>query len=175
MGSDRIINADEFIRHISKSVNFIIWKNFPGVSSDKQADISQEVNLKIWKALKSGKNISNLRSYLWKVVHTTALDFINERMKYVNLEKEKEFYTVNCLDEIKEISVETLHEKKEAKTLLMEAVNTLSQNRRIVIKLSLKGMNIKEIADFLGWSKSKVNHLYYRGLEDLRKRINKVK
>jgi DNA-directed RNA polymerase specialized sigma24 family protein len=36
-------------------------------------------------------------------------------------------------------------------------------------------MNIKEIADFLGWSKSKVNHLYYRGLEDLRKRINKVK
>ncbi|MFX1514252.1 MAG: hypothetical protein ACFFCQ_16885, partial [Promethearchaeota archaeon] len=66
-----ISDLDKLIEDISRSIERIIWKNFPGLSSNGKADISQEVSLKIWKAISSGKNIKNLRSYLWKVVYTT--------------------------------------------------------------------------------------------------------
>ncbi len=171
MGFKKKSEIDQFIQNISRSVEVIIWKIFSDLSSDDHSDIKQEVNLKIWKAISSGKNIKNLRSYLWKVVYTTALDFINGRMRYVNVEKDREFYITDCLHESEEISIGSLLEKKQSIAVLMKAIETLTQNRRIVLKLSLKGMKIIEIAQFLGWSQSKVNHLYYRGLEDLKKRM----
>lgn len=138
-----------------------------------QEDISQEVRVKIWKIISSGKNIQNLRSYLWRVAYTTALDFINHNMKYIDFDEERGLNPQHNPGEILNLSSELLFEEKEKNKLLMQEIESLSQNRRIVIKLSLKGMSIKETADFLGWSESKVNHLYYRGLEDLRKRLNK--
>ena len=173
MKPKKYLEIDKFIEDISRSIEIIIGKNFPQVDNDDKKDISQEVKFKIWKIVSSGKDIQNMRSYLWRVAYTTALDFINNRMRYVDFEEEREFNAVNCSDEIVNLSSEILLEKKEARTLLIQEINRISQNRRIVIKLSLKGMSINEIADFLGWSKSKVNHLYYRGLEDLKKRMKK--
>lgn len=173
MKPKRYLEVDKFVEDISKSIEVIIWKNFPHVGEDDRADISQEVKFKIWKIVSSGKDIHNLRSYLWRVAYTTALDFINKKMEYVDFDEEREFDAVNCPSEIVELSSEILLEKKEVKTSLLHAVESLSQNRRVVLKLSLQGMSVNEIADFLGWSKSKVNHLYYRGLEDLKKRMKK--
>ena len=161
-----------FINNISESIKHIIWKNFPKTSSDEQEDITQEVKLKIWKILSSEKRIENLRSYLWKVVYTTALDIINNKTKHIKTQNEVKIDFTNIISEVDVHSVESILEKKETETFLLEAINSLSQNRRIVIKLHLSGMNIIEIADFLCWSESKVNHLYYRGIEDLKKRLN---
>ena len=161
-----------FINDISESIKHIIWKNFPQTTHDEQEDITQEVKLKIWKILSSGKKIENLRSYLWKVVYTTALDFINNKMFFIGIHNKTEANYSTLLSEVDIHSAESILEKKEAEKFLMEVINSLSKNRRIVIKLHLLGMNIIEIADFLCWSESKVNHLYYRGIEDLRKRLN---
>ena len=175
MKQKNLVNTERFIEDISKSIEVIIRKNFSQVSEDDKADISQEVKIKIWKMLSCGKNIKNFRSYLWKVVYTTALDFINKKRKYLNLEAGKRMNVSNCFNELRDISAESLLEQKVTKKVLMSAIDTLSQNRRIVIKLGLTGMNITEIANFLGWSRSKINHLYYRGLEDLKKKLKYYK
>ncbi len=173
MDSNKRKEIESFVQDISDLINKIIWKNFPGLPYDGQADIVQEVNLKIWKILADGKKIGNLRSYLWRVCYTTALDFLNENMKYVNMGGEVELEAANCQRDNDDASLESLLEKEYSKRKLLEEIERLSQSRRIVLKLALTGMNVNEIAEFLGWSMSKVNHLYYRGLEDLRRRLRK--
>ncbi|MGZ5515834.1 MAG: sigma factor-like helix-turn-helix DNA-binding protein [Candidatus Aminicenantales bacterium] len=47
-------------------------------------------------------------------------------------------------------------------------VDSLSENRRKVLSLFLTGQTIEEIASSLNWEKTKVRHLFYRGVDDLR-------
>lgn len=166
-----LFEKDEFVRDIAKSIDRIVKKNFPRITSDEKADISQEILQKIWKMIAGGKKIDNLRSYIWRVTYTTALDFLNDKMKYVNVGGEKELDGAESLKSGVALSLESRLERKQSKEALLASIEGVSPNRRIILKLSLTGMTVNEIAKFLGWSVSKVNHLYYRGLEDLRKRM----
>ena len=174
MGSKKLFETEKLIQEISQSIQHILWKNFAHISTEEKEEIAQEVQYKIWKSLSSGKQIDNLKSYLWKVVYTTALDIITEKISYYRLNNNVELNVEDLHKNMNVSSSETLLEKKELELLLMKGINSLSQNRRIVIKLSLTGMNISEISEFLGWSTSKVNHLYYRGLEDLKRRVKDI-
>ena len=171
MDLKKLIKTKDFLEKMSNSIELIIWKNFPQLSSQEKEDIAQEVKLKIWRMASRGKKIKNLRSYLWKVVYTTTIDIIDERMNVLPFDSVKETHNANPISQLDIHSAESFMEKKEWESMFEKALNTLAQNRRIVIKLYLTGMNVKEIADFLGWSESKVNHLYYRGLKDLKKQF----
>ncbi|NOR52691.1 MAG: sigma-70 family RNA polymerase sigma factor [Candidatus Aminicenantes bacterium] len=171
----KLIKTQQFIEEMSKSIEHIIWKNFPQISREEREDITQEVKLKIWKMASRGKKIKNLRSYLWKVVYTTALDIINKRMNTVPFDAVMKADNTNPFSQLNIASSEALIEKKELRIIITKALNSLPQNRRIVIKLYLTGMNLHEIADFLNWNKSKVNHLYYRGLGDLKEKLKELK
>jgi len=170
-----LFDDDDFIRDLARSIEKVIRRNFPRVSADEKADISQEILKKIWKMIAGGKKIGDLRSYIWRVAYTTALDFVNEEGKYVNVEADEELEAAGCLDGMEGLSSESQLESEHAKKTLLAAIEGLSPNRRVVLKLALTGMTVNEIAEFFGWSESKVNHLYYRGLEDLKKRMKEEK
>jgi DNA-directed RNA polymerase specialized sigma24 family protein len=96
---------------------------------------------------------------------------IDEKMNTLPFDNVKEAQGANPISRLDMRFSESLLEKKEWESIFEKALNSLVQNRRIVIKLYLTGMNVKEIADFLDWTESKVNHLYYRGLNDLKKKL----
>jgi len=157
----------------SKLIEHFIRVNFPNFNHQDKEDISQEVKIKILKKLESGRKIRNFKSYLKRVVYTTALDAIpKERMESFG-ENEMELNLANHLSEFNILGPEAAIEKTRINRILNDAINSLSANRRIVIKLYMKGLNVRETAEFLGWSTSKVNHLFYRGIEDLRKKIDR--
>lgn len=157
----------------SKLIERFIWSHFPNLNHQDKEDISQEVKIKILKKLKSGRKIRTLKSYIHRVIYTTALDAISKSRTENLRDKKMELNLANHLSEFNILKPEQMAEKKRINQILYETINTLSQNRRIVLKLHLKGMNIREIAEHLGWSMSRVNHLFYRSIEDLKKKINK--
>ena len=53
--------------------------------------------------------------------------------------------------------------------MIGEAVESLMDSRRRVVKLFLLSMTLEEIAIFLNWSEAKTRNLLYRGLDDLKK------
>jgi RNA polymerase sigma-70 factor (ECF subfamily) len=175
MDLKKLIKTKKFLEEISKSIKLIIWKNFPELSRQEKEDIEQEVKLKIWRMVSGGKKIKNLRSYLWRVVYTTTLDMIDEKMNILPFDDETAANITNPISLLDLQSSESLMEKKEWESVFEKTLSSLALNRRIVIKLYLTGMNVKEIADFLEWTESKVNHLYYRGLNDLKDRIKILK
>ena len=175
MDLKKLIKTKDFIEKMSKSIELIIWKNFPQLSRQEREDVEQEVKLKIWRMVSGGKKIKNLKSYLWRVVYTTTLDMIDEKMNILPFDSVMEEQGANPISRLDIRFSESLMERKEWESMFERALHSLVQNRRIVIKLYLTGMNVKEIAGFLGWTESKVNHLYYRGLSDLKKQLKDIK
>ena len=110
--------------------------------------------------------------YLWRVVYTTAIDIINERTKNIPLDTLDENCNLNSAINLNDFpNIDSIN-RNELKITLEKALNSLLQDRRIVVKLHLAGMSIEEMADFLNWSNNRVRHLLYRGLKDLRVKLN---
>jgi RNA polymerase sigma factor (sigma-70 family) len=154
--------------YISASIKNIIRQKFPQITHCESEDIEQDVKLKLWEMLESGKKIRNLKSYLWKVVQTTTLDVLGTRIKSMTFEGMTKEGNPRALFE-SGLAVDSPAVKKEIMLMLEKAVQSLPRKRRLVLKLHLSGMDIEGMADFLGWSQNKVRHLLYRGMADLKK------
>jgi RNA polymerase sigma factor (sigma-70 family) len=175
MDLERLLRTEKFLEELSASIRNILLAQFPELAREDKEDIDHEVKLKLWKKLASGKKISNLKSYLWRVVYTTALDMAGEKLNFVSLEKyeareRKEEISVQEL-----LSPESQVRKKESQLLIEKTLSTLSNRRKTVLELHFSGMNIKQIAASLGWRENQVRHLLYRGLGDLRERLREQK
>lgn len=134
-----------------------------GVDPD---DILQEVKIKIWKVLEDEKKINNFSSYIRKIVDSSVIDLLrklkreenilnHERQKIVSEQKSR-YRTEIKLD-------------KNLKKMIAQAIDSLLESRRKVVKLFLLNMTIDEIAVLFNWSKDKTRNLLYRGLNDLKK------
>jgi len=62
-------------------------------------------------------------------------------------------------------------ESRAMRALMRRAVGELSENRRRVLQLYLEGMSVDEICDRVRWDKTKVRHLLYRGIDEIRSKI----
>jgi len=139
-------------------------------------DIEQEVKIKIWTFLKKGKKVDKLPSYIKKVALTTTIDELRKMLKQSpsrELPDLKKLYSYGCLEDGgKEAwSPEHLLRNKEMGLLIQEAVESLGENRKRVLRLYLRGMSVEDISNSLSWDKTKVRHLLYRGIDDLRQKI----
>jgi len=166
-----LLQTKKFLEEMSASIRNILLACFPEMTQEEKEDIDLEVKLKLWKKLAAGKKIDNLRSYLWRVVYTTALDVLGERMPYLSLEKLTETTEQEALSSQGIIAPDSTIKEKESKVLLGKAVDSLPERRKTVLQLHFAGMGLKQIAVFLHWRENQVRHLLYRGLNDLREKI----
>jgi RNA polymerase sigma factor (sigma-70 family) len=129
-------------------------------------DIVQDVNLRIWKLVRTEKKISNYSSYIKKIVSSSVIDHIRK------LRREEGLY--NHEKQIRIAELELSYNKEIARYKHLEesigkAVDLLIDSRRQVVKLYLLNLSIKEISGYLNWSQNKTRNLLYRGLNDLKK------
>ncbi len=171
MDLEQLLRTRTFLDELSVSIRNIILAYFPETTPQEKDDIDHEVKLKIWKKAAGGKKIDNLRSYLWRVVYTTALDLLGERMNYISLEEIVETSEKNGLAPQEILTPDSVLQSNELKLMIEKALNSLSERRRAVLQLYLTGLDIQKIAVSLTWSENQVRHLLYRGLEDLRVRM----
>lgn len=166
-----LIQQKDFLEKIARSVHNVICANFPHITPAEKEDIEQEVKLKMLAIATSGKKIRNLRSYIWKVIYTTTLDAIKERVDAPLYETRHGVNDSILFSQLDLSTPEAAAEKRELAAFVKSAIAELPGRRRIVLKLHLQEMSLEEIAGFLGWSQNKVRHLLYRGIADLKKRF----
>jgi RNA polymerase sigma-70 factor (ECF subfamily) len=166
-----LLKTKTFLDEISVSIRNILLASFPQITAEEKEDIDHEVKLKLWKNIEGGKKIHNLRSYLWRVVYTTALDLLAEKKHFVPLEEilRQSEGDGNAPEEL--LSAEMTSTAKEYRLMVERALDTLPERRRAVVKLHLAGQDLPRIASSLSWRENQVRHLLYRGLADLRKRL----
>lgn len=172
MNLGKLLKTKKFLDEMAISVRNIIYGAFPGTTAEEREDIEQTVKLKIWRKIVRGRKIDKLRSFLWKIVYTTTLDTLDERLHTATPEKIQERADSMIRSQGDSEAPEFLIETKEMKKLLIETVKTLPPRRRTVLQLWLSEMRLEEIAAFLGWNENQVRHLLYRGIEDIKERLN---
>jgi RNA polymerase sigma factor for flagellar operon FliA len=74
-----------------------------------------------------------------------------------------------------DLSPESMLMEKETKRLLAEAIDTLTEKERMVVTLYYyEGLLLREIADIMSITESRVSQIHSRTLEKMRARLNKV-
>jgi RNA polymerase sigma factor (sigma-70 family) len=166
--ADKLKEFDSVISKFSRFIKINIQRfNLPkdGIDPD---DVLQEVRIKIWKLLNDEKKITNYSSYIKKIVDSSVIDHIRKARRergFILLEKKKKVSEWKSQYETRE------SDDKNLKKNISNAVESLMDSRRKVVKLYLLNLTIEEIAIFYSWSRHKTRNLLYRGLSDLKKRL----
>lgn len=173
-GTTRNSRDKELENLLNQFTNFIkthIQRYHPQKFGLDPEDIAQDVRIKLWRLVDSEKTITNYASYIRKIVNTSVIDqfrklrrdegiFHSEKMKHVS-EKEK-FY------------IEETEPDRHLKALVSQAVDSLIESRRQVVKLYLLELSIEEISSYLRWSQDKTRNLLYRGLANLKEKLKEM-
>jgi RNA polymerase sigma factor (sigma-70 family) len=168
---EKLLQTKRFLDEISRSVRAIVMKTFPGIAGQEREDIEQEIKLKLWKMVRRGRNIRNLKSYLGRMVYTTALDVIARRQNLMSLDDLPGDGRASALVDADGPGPEALAERGQMRDRIRAAIDGLPERRRAVLKLHLTGAGVEQMAGRLGWSSNRVRHLLYRGLGDVRKKL----
>lgn len=133
-------------------------------------DVSQDIKIKIWKILHDEKVIKYYPSYIRKIINSSVIDLLRKWKREEGIffyERQRK------VSETKKDYLADLFSEESLRETIGEAVNSLMESRRKVVKLFLLGMSIEEISAYFNWSKDKTRNLLYRGLSDLKRILKK--
>lgn len=170
---DDFFRSEDSLQEIARAIQAALKSHFPAMAEGDREDIEQDVKLKMWRMAAGGKKIEHFKSYLWKVVYTTALDVLDAKLAQLGGKPSRSGPEIECCFSPDVLSPDIILEKDESRRALLEAVASLPRRRRMVMELNLLGMDIRESASFLHWSEPTVRHLLYRGLDDLKKKMRR--
>lgn len=144
------------------------------VGSDEEArDLCQEAFLKAYKSLRSFKQEARFSSWLYQI----ALNLCRDRMR------RRRGKTMVSLDELEEGGAATpvagptaldLLQERDTKRLVRGAIEALpDEQREVIILKEYQGLTFLEIAQVLDVPISTVKTRLYRGLDQLRSRLER--
>lgn len=140
-------------------------------------DIEQDARVRLWRALKSEKEIPNLASYTYRIAVSATIDAIRrvkarreEQLRGPDEKVEGDPETVPLVTR-PEHSPQSTVEREEIIRKVEATLRSLPENRRRVVGLYLEGLTTSDIAELLGWSEPKSRNLVYRGLKELRRQL----
>jgi RNA polymerase sigma factor (sigma-70 family) len=131
-------------------------------------DLLQESIVRLWKALKNrdGK-LEYINSYAKKVVFSVYINEVN-RIR-------KENHLIFCAGGQRRNEYEAAGGRADpsgpVKEAVMASLSALPEAKRRVIRLHIDGFSLSEIAVLDKLSYSRVRDYYYRGIEELRRRL----
>lgn len=167
------LHEEAFLRAFDQYADALFRHASFGLSNRERAqDLTQETFIKAWDYIRSGKEIENWKSFLYRVMNNLIIDEYRRR-KSVSLDAlmEENSLHANAL-----VSTGSRREREEEfdGELLTGRVRTLMQTmlpreRTLLTLRYVEGRSPKEIAASLGISENAVSVRIHRAVERLRK------
>jgi RNA polymerase sigma factor (sigma-70 family) len=140
-------------------------------------DIAQEVFLEIFKSISKFKGDSKLSTWIYRIATNKCLEFIRKK----NTKKRFAFMQSMLGNEIAldktSYFTEFNHpgivlENKEKSTIIFKAINSLSENQRVIFTLAkIDGKSYQEIIEISGKSLSSVESIMFRAKKSLKEKL----
>ena len=148
--------------------------NIQGVTAD---DVTQEVSIRVLKLLQGDREIENLSSYIYRTTANVIIDLARKHKKHL--------MDVTMPDQTDEddyrtelVSTQAEPEQKmvgkETQMLVLQAIESLPESRRIAVKMRLQGYSVKEMSDLTGWAFYKAENLSKRGMAALKDKLKQM-
>lgn len=136
-------------------------------SKETAEEIVLDVFMKLWLGREIVTEIQNLQSFLYRVAHNKAIDFLRSAQR--NPVQQNELWDA-IQSSAGEASSDHLLHRHNAEAALNDAMEQLSPMRQKVFQLSREeGMSYDEIADHLNLSRNTVRNHVAASLEFIRK------
>ena len=107
-------------------------------------DLYQEVLINVWNGLKNFKGNSKLTTWLYRVTLNTTITFNRNHKKHISL------FNDELPDRFEEDIDTARHSQENRVNKLMQCVQKLKKDERLIISLVLEELSYKEIADIIG-------------------------
>lgn len=132
-------------------------------------DLTQDAFLQLYKALRQGQMIRNVRFWIFRVAHNLA----------INRQKHDQFIAPLDADSWREIEIQLLDKnlnpeqnilQREKYELIYEGLKRLSMHERQSLQLRAEGFKYKEIAEIMDVATPTVGEFLRRGIKKLTER-----
>lgn len=131
-------------------------------------DLTQETFIKAYNYLLKDKDITYPKTFLYRIAHNLTIDYIRKKAP---IQMVTDFFTQQ-----KDAgpSIESIIEIQETSQEIYDALAVLkSTYRSVIILRKVDGFSVRETAQILSWSESKVKSTLSRGLKALEKELDK--
>lgn len=140
-----------------------------GLSEPDLDELCQDVRIRLWRALSAGEKIeAAAASYVYRAALSAAVDLIRRRR--ADREDPLDATPTGAMTASAPGPEQAL-DRAELGARIARAVDDLATPRDVVVRLYLSGYRREEIAALLGWTEPKTRSLLYRGLADLRAKL----
>ena len=142
-----------------------------GLSEADIDELLQDVRVRLWRAQADGDALTAVTaSYVYRAAANAAIDLIRRRRR-----KRESFRDLRRVSQERLFAEEPPpHEGVEESELaerILQAVDTLAESRRLVVRMYLSGFTRSEIAEALDYGDGRTRNLLHRGLSDLRAKL----
>jgi RNA polymerase sigma-70 factor, ECF subfamily len=130
---------------------------------DLALDIMQETFIKTWEYLGAGKEVLNLRAFLYRVANNLIIDYSR---------KKKETSLDNLMEQGFDAPADddgNLHKALDAKYIIRIVQDMDEKYRDVLLLRYVDDLSIKDIADIVGESENVVSVRIHRGVQQVRK------
>ncbi len=142
-------------------------------------DISQEAYLRAWRSLGAFGEHSTFCSWMYAITRNVCVDFLKKRQSSSTVpltygSSDGDEAELQISDSEEELP-EKQYEKKERRTLVREAIQSLPENQREVLVLyDIEGYSYADISRMLDIEEGTVKSRLWRARENLRKILKKT-
>ncbi len=136
------------------------------------ADISQEVFLRVYRALPDFKGESSVTTWVYRITVNTAIDLTRKKTRrrensLTEYGEDDDAPERDIIDE--SFSPELQYEKTELREAIGDAISGLSEeHRKIIIMRDINGMSYSEIGEILSLGEGTVKSRLFRARDRLR-------
>ncbi len=138
-------------------------------SGEVAEELTQEILIKIWLCRDLLNHVDNLDAYIYTIARNKALNHLRKAAHYMRLLNELKGFMQPEQNNIDDRIIASDYD-----TLVAQALNTLSPQRRKVYELSrVEGLNHEEIASRLNLSKNTVKNHMVEALKQIRAHLQR--
>jgi RNA polymerase sigma-70 factor (ECF subfamily) len=167
------VNAFErLLKRYEAHVLRIVKKHIP---FDKVEEVAQDVFIRIYQSLPNFKRDDSFKQWLSTITVRTCYDFWRKHYRYreipiSSLSEKHQAWLEEAMATRSSQSFDDIASQNEAREILDWALDRLSPEDRMVLELVyLEGYSVKEAANLLGWSTTKVKVRSFRSRKKLHK------
>lgn len=143
-----------------------IWRHLYFRLGDRERaqELMQEVFMRVWNYIQEGKTITHEKAFLYTAARNLFINEIRAKKDVVSLD--------DNLDESVFVEQHIPSPQKEAEAReLMEHLNQLKEPyREVLIMRYIDGLQVRDIAEFLGEQETAISMRIKRGIDALQKR-----
>jgi RNA polymerase sigma-70 factor (ECF subfamily) len=157
---------DAYDRHADEIFRFSYYKV---LDRDRAKDVVQEVFLRTWEYIRKGKEVGNIRAFLYRVANNIIVDDFRKKHEYSLTALQEDGF---------DIPVDTREHfltKDEVERLEkhMEALHVAY--REVIVLRYVNELSVKEMAALLGETENNVSVRLHRAISALKKRAQPAK